>query len=435
MQFMNRFSMPRLLSVACLATILLQPALTLACGVGIVVPRTSGADWSYGNDSAEQSFIDMRDGTEKLIISRNFTDDGQATVWVIPIPAQPTTIQTDILDQTPRLVGSDIIDKAHDQIPKIKDGVLATQLYPLVPKLFEHHQRPTSYSTATARGTLGADATAAASPDSSVVVYDHLEKSGMVTEVLSAGTSDDLYAYLTSKGLTVTKDAITVLQGYIGQRFSFVASWVLPAASSEGTPKGLEMTFPAKEMFYPLKPGSVYAGAGLPETINVIGHVTPKLYANIKKHTEVNYFDMGRASSTDGFVPDDQANGFTRITITVPPPALTEDLRISATTPVRVLAAQQIENRPILVGILLFILISLVSTYLAAALSLQGVPVRSRWRGFGLLSLLGIVGAVASSVLLLRTAWWRRGLFVAAYSGIFVGLTILATKLLSSLYS
>ena len=59
-----------------------------------------------------------------------------------------------------------------------------------------------------------------------IVVYQHLEKEGMVAEVLSAATSDALYEYLTRKGLKVEKDSIPIFRDYIKKNFrsSFLGS-------------------------------------------------------------------------------------------------------------------------------------------------------------------------------------------------------------------
>ena len=50
------------------------------------------------------------------------------------------------------------------------------------------------------------------------------------------------------------------------------------------------MNFPAREIYYPLKPGSVYSGQGMDKVITVAGYVSPKLYPDIESATKVDYF-------------------------------------------------------------------------------------------------------------------------------------------------
>jgi hypothetical protein len=54
-----------------LALLLLQPLALFACGMSMI---SSESGWAFGNDSAEQSFINFENGEEKLIISRNFAN-------------------------------------------------------------------------------------------------------------------------------------------------------------------------------------------------------------------------------------------------------------------------------------------------------------------------------------------------------------------------
>src|SRR5438876_376247 len=118
------------------------------------------------------------------------------------------------------------------------------------------------------------------------------------------------------------------------------------------------MDFPSKNIFYPLHPGSVYPGNGLPETITVVGHVSPKLYADIKDQTAVDYFYSLSGSSLNGFFTTDTGFGFTKIVVNVKPPKLTQDLYISAVTPVKIMNAQLINLHPFVYGLILLIILS-----------------------------------------------------------------------------
>jgi len=53
---------------------------------------------------------------------------------------------------------------------------------------------------------------------------------------------------------------------------------------------GVSITFPTDKIYFPLKPTSVYGSQKVPIVIYVMGHVTPDIYPEIEKDTQVNYF-------------------------------------------------------------------------------------------------------------------------------------------------
>lgn len=410
-----------------LALSLLQPLAVLACGMSMV---SSESGWAFGNDSAEQSFINFENGEEKLIISRNFANGSHDTVWVIPIPASPNSVKIDVLPDTPKFSGYDVSKHADKKLSNIRDALLSTQIYPIVPIIFSSTFGTVGSSLDNSRAIPGSLGGVPKGISQDVVVYQHLEKEGMVAEVLSATNSDSLYEYLNEKGLKVEKNSISILQDYIGKDFSFVASWVSPSATGEST-KGLLMTFPTDKIFYPLKPESGTPGDGLPETITIVGHVTPNLYADIKNSTDVNYYYSVGGSSLKDFFSSDKGFGFTKIVINVKPDKLTQDLYISENTPLKILNAQFINLHPFIYGLILLIIISLVSTYLVIRLFLSSAQVKPNFIGLGILNCLTLVGTIIGSRIFLKE---KRFKFVVLFSLTFVVLTLASWFLLSVLY-
>lgn len=62
--------------------------------------------------------------------------------------------------------------------------------------------------------------------ESDVIVYEHLDKEGISSEIITAKTTNGLYDYLKSKGLKIESGSIPVLDNYIGKDYFFVVSWM-----------------------------------------------------------------------------------------------------------------------------------------------------------------------------------------------------------------
>ena len=213
-----------IISVLMLSLLLVLPV--SACGCGVLITSSDNGAWTYGNDSLEQSFINFENGTEKLIISLDLKNTSRDAVLVIPIPADPASVKADILSETPRFYGYDVSKRAQENLSHIRDSLLATQIYPIVPIilnsfLFNQKFMSEGMSTQSLDGV-------SKGIQQDIIVYQHLEKNGMVAEVLSAVNSDALYQYLTQKGLKVEKDSILIFRDYINKSFSFVVSWINP---------------------------------------------------------------------------------------------------------------------------------------------------------------------------------------------------------------
>ena len=296
--------------------ILFQPLAVFACGMSMI-SSDSPSGWTYANDSAEQSYINYENGIEHLIISRNFENGSANTVWVIPVPSAPTSVNVDVLKGNPEFSGFDVVEKSRKKINDIKQSLLSTQIYPIALSIYLYDSK---YSLGDFVGfdllpkLLPKPHTLSAGDASGVEVYEHIEKNGMIAEVLSATDSDSLYEYLNAKGLKAEKDSISILQSYIGKNFSFVATWVSSAPDNIEA-KGVLIKFPTDRIFYPLKPESGTPGNGFPETITVVGHVTPNLYENIMNSTSVDYLHSYRPSHLEGFFSSKDDFNFTKIVI------------------------------------------------------------------------------------------------------------------------
>jgi len=396
-----------------------------ACGCGVLITSSDNEDWAYGNDSTEQSFINFENGTEKLIISLELKNTSRDAVLVIPIPAKPESVKSDILSETPKFYGYDVPERARENLLGIRNSLLATQIYPLVPWVLDSLFNG---STGSVDKSMPTDSLGMTQQD--IVVYQHLEKNGLIAEVLSAKNSDALYRYLTEKGLKAEKDSIPIFRDYINERFSFVVSWINPS-TSEITARGLIMTFPADKIFYPLKPGSAYSGIGTEKVINVVGFVSPELYSDIQDSTKVDYFYSDNGSFFKDFFSSDEGFGFTRIIVNAEPNKLTQDLYISDNAPLKILNAHFINVHPFVYGLILLIIISFLSTYAVIRLLLLSTLTKTKYIGLSLVNCLTIIGTIVGSRIVLEE---KRFKFVVSFSLIFVALTFILWFLISSLY-
>jgi len=105
-----------------------------------------------------------------------------------------------------------------------------------------------------------------------------------VTEVVTAEDADALYDYLKAKNITIPVGSIPIIDDYIGETYSFVVSWVKSIRDERKMP-AIFVDFPTREIYYPLKPTSVYGDAKIPAFIYVIGYARPKLYPEIEPFT------------------------------------------------------------------------------------------------------------------------------------------------------
>lgn len=413
-----------LLTGLILALSLLQPLAVFACGMSMI-PSASSSGWTYGNDSAEQSFINYENGIEHLIISRSFENGSADTVWVIPVPATPTSVNVDVLSEDPKFSGYDVIAKAKGNIKTIKDGLLSTQIYPIIPIILSSTFGISNSVDSKSFVSLGIPQSAG-SP-SGVDVYEHIEKNGMTAEVLSATDSDALYAYLKEKGLNAEKNSISILQDYIGKNFSFVATWV-SSSTEKVQAKGVLMQFPTDKIFYPLKPESGTPGNGFPETITVVGHVTPNLYANIKNSTYVDYYHSYGSSDLAGFFSSKGDFNYTKIVINTAPKNLIDDLYISQKTPLKAMLATSLSQYTLAYFLLLLLIISLLSSYLASLLLLADKRF-STVAKMTIASCFTLIGTIIGSRLFLQE---KRFKFVVLFSITFIVLTFVSSFLLSA---
>jgi hypothetical protein len=205
--------------------VLLAPGFALADG-GIVHFDPYSDRWDFADETNQQAFINYEKGVEKMILSVGVGDlrEGK-TMWIFPIPANPNKVAVDVVTKLPILRGEEISQKAQSNLDDALGFLQATQIYTLPFASTHTLGGSSSFDGGMPASTgLGGSFKNATRPD--VVIYEHLEKEGITSEIITATTAQGFNEYFSKKGLKIESSSIPVLQNYIGKEYSFVVSWM-----------------------------------------------------------------------------------------------------------------------------------------------------------------------------------------------------------------
>ena len=453
-------------------------------------PDPYSGRWDYSNESNQQAFINYDNGLQKMIISVGLEgENSEGVVWLFPIPADPNKVTIDVVKSLPQLSGEEISKKAKSNLDDTTEFLQRTQLY-TIPFISFYEVLVT-----TGRVTQGLGRNV----EQNVIVYEHLDKEGISSEIITAKTANGLYDYLKSKGLKIESGSIPVLDNYIGKEYSFVASWISSPSQAivyeyetitnkvlktneellsdapqdavnmlingveKGLPgireyfqknprdvkgyvdshpyaysivveylqknrpdlaykeiteqrlkpkpvqtnnnqKGVFVTFPTKDIYFPLLPTSVYGSKTVPATIRIIGHVSPKVFQDIKSYTKTEYYVDNHASFTDDlknfYSGQNQNIKYTKIEINAPSKFLTDDLWINNRAPVKTYYPTFVAKHPMVSAIILFILSSILAGMLAGLIIFRDLRKKPVKLGFiGLSNFLTLLGLLITIVL------------------------------------
>lgn len=228
----------------------LLPCLFLACwapplhGDGFVFKRGG----QYVREEEQRAFIEWQEGRQTLFLATRVAANTDPTVWIVPIPAPPD--QTDAEPVTFfRHVAStkSVVAPARKTLTDTWQMTLCLDsglpgLMPLF--LGTNVQQTFSKVGSTLDG-------------SGVEVHKHVEKHGMVVEVLTARTTEALDRYLASKDMQTRAANLHTLQPYLEQQNTLVCGW-RAGGDQPTTARALEIHFPTPVIFYPLQPTRVY---------------------------------------------------------------------------------------------------------------------------------------------------------------------------------
>jgi len=362
--------------IALLAIFSFTPKSVLADGI-MIKPDPYSDRWDYSDESNQQAFINYDNGLQKMIISVGFEgENSNGVVWLFPVPADPNKVTIDVVKSLPQLSGEEISKKAKFNLDDTTEFLQMTQIYTIPFVLFSRTLG--TAGTKSIENILGAPDGFSRDIEQDVIIYEHLEKEGIASEIITAKTTTGLYNYLRSKELKIESGSIPVLDNYIGKEYSFVVSWInSPEKIISTQNRGVFVTFPTKDIYYPMLPTSVYGSKIVPATIRVIGHVSPKVFQDIKSYTKVDYYIDSYVSFADDlknfYSGRNQDIKYTKIKINAPSKFLTDDLWISSFSPIKTYYSTFIAKHPVIIAIILLIISSLITGILVGWITFKAL--------------------------------------------------------------
>jgi hypothetical protein len=260
-----------LLFLAITSFIILTAQNASADGMAFVLPQDS---WLVMRENSQTAAINYENGVQKMLLAAGMANmSGQKAVWLFPVPGDPENVKINLVEKLPQLRGGNVTYEARRDVKNAFAILSATQVCTLPLTLL------TGFSS------MGAGDFAGRGVD----IYEHIEKYGVTTELVGAEDANALYAYLSSKGLSLPPEAFDIIEGYIGKNYSFVVYWISDLAEYQQhlreaptysfvatTNIGVYVSFPTEKMFFPLKPTSIYGQTTIPIHLYVIGHAEPQ---------------------------------------------------------------------------------------------------------------------------------------------------------------
>jgi hypothetical protein len=392
---------------------LLLPALLSADG-GFFEYDVELARWRQVAEKQQTCFINYHDGYENMLLAVKL-DSFHSTkaVWIFPVPASPDNVAIDVVPELPEFDGSNVRDLARQSIARMFSVMAMSQIYPLA---FMRELPSISIYDEGYRGAGGGGVVyAGAAPG--IEVHEHIEKLGLITELITARDRDAPYAYLKEKGLDLPDDARAILGEYVGADYSFVISWISDTArfqrdtDDEWTDEraikqvALSIAFSADSIYFPLRLTSIYGSERVPIVINVLGYVTPDFYGSLKAYAKTNCCvedDYSVHPDLRAFLNDRDYLShlrYTAIEISAPAKFLTQDLFIRDVPPRGVWFSDWLRRSALLVGLLVFAVASLLASALSTlAVFLRDPSSRRTFTWIGLWNFLTLIGVVVAVI-------------------------------------
>lgn len=353
--------------------------------------------WRLRGQDRQLAAINYDEGVENMIIEVNMESfEGEKASWIFPVPSKPEETEIDILKSFPRLTGYDIEEETEKTVDNVFMSISATQIYP---PLFQGifilgENRWKSMGMGSGPG---------------VSVHKHIEKAGVTSELVTAENGSRLYNYLKKKNMDIPSKSKSVLEEYIGEKYSFVISWISDLEklrqsvhqSGSGTlpSVGLSLEFPSEKSYYPLKPTGVYGESRVPIAVYFMGHVTPETPEKIRDHTDVRYFTQNTYEVPSNLTSFFGRKGtikelkYTKVDINTESKELTEDLWARETTPQEVELQEGVRKCSWLWGAAVFIFISCLASVLSGLIVFSGdKPSPGKFALLGLSNSLSLIG-------------------------------------------
>jgi hypothetical protein len=388
--------------------------------------------------------IFYENGYENLLlsVSLDWSSRGNQSVWIFPVPAKPETVTIDILRGFPTYGGNSVSENYYERIWLVTLASASYATFPIT--------TPLLMICASGTRSSGLGFAGAAPPGyNDVLVHDSVENMGIRTELVTAKNAGALSAYLSGRGLLLPNDSLSMLDGYIGQDYSFVITSVenvteyheqFPATpqtiqghyitgSNSDNVLGVSVRFPTSRIYFPLLPTRAYGDREIPLILTVNGHVTPRIPDGVKLY-HVDYMQ------DPSYEPPSRLNNFynhhevvhpwpyTKIRIYGPAGNYNDDLWIDTEIPPDIPRQVMITQFYPLIGAGLYILFSVISALVAGLLVFRkgSLPCRKLLLHglWNCTTIIGFVWATRNILALPEEESGKRGRFVLVFYLVFL---------------
>ncbi len=375
-------------------------------------------NWQLAKENQQLAAINYENGYEKMIIAIDVQElKGERAAWLFPVPAEPQKVAVDVTKGFPQFYGENIKTKADSTISSAFMVSVLSQVWPLpVGILF----LTGSFSAASGGAPTGA-AGYGGYDKNEVIVYEHIEKHGITTELVTAKDGHSLRRYYEAKALNMPTEAEQIVTDYVDKDYSFVISWISNVTEfnqqtqqypnyyygypyrQTGNTLGVSVTFPTDKIYFPLKPTSVYGSEQIPILVTVMGHVTPELYPEIQQ-SQVNYYSQGSygvPAELEYFFNDKTSIGnlaYTTIKVITPSKYLNDDLWIDNVAPAHVALSAGVANNPWVFGAIYFAINSILASILAGIIVFRDDMDWKKLGLWGLWNFLTLIGFAIATI-------------------------------------
>lgn len=199
------------------------------------------ADGRLIPEREQRAVIDWDGGLETLYVATHSDPTSDASVWIVPVRAEPTAIRAEPVDEFPVVVYYETLrGRAGRQLREAVSFAAVLDSGGLCCPLF-----------------IGGCGGGAAAPAAAEV--SRVERLGMVVTVVAAASRGEIERYLDAQGVNRSGVNFSSLEPYFGNSsFGFVCGWVAkrgePVAAS-----GMKIVFPSPTLWFPLLPTRIYA--------------------------------------------------------------------------------------------------------------------------------------------------------------------------------
>jgi hypothetical protein len=289
---------------------------------------------TYIPEKEQRALIEWEEGHERLFLATRIAEYAGPTLWVVPVPGPPHQVQAEPVKKFPHVVYTESIVEQANKLLTITKERTSYFNSGLMPIWF------TRVVTSKSKGGKKGQAKV----ESKVNVHLHVEKLGVVVEVITTKSTEAVDRYLAGKQLDVRAANITALEPYLQQEYTLVCCW-----TSTGTKKPLaraiRIDFPSPAVFYPLRPTRVYT-SDIDASIYVRGWVVPQpeivlpgLHCEYV-HGNVSDDDEDSADDKKPLYSDMPHEPLTRVNLSPSPRGWTQDLLMDEGAPYAIEVAQ-----------------------------------------------------------------------------------------------